>query len=58
MAFKSKRQVAAERVIRLCEKLLNTEPVVNVIINPCAGVENVYEPVEEKPIKEASRKKS
>ena len=58
MAFKSKRQVAAERVIRLCEKLLNTELVVNVIINPCAGVEYVYEPAEEKPIKEASRKKS
>ena len=52
MAFKSKRQVAAERVIRLCEKLLNTEPVVNVIINPCAGVEYVYEPAEEKEIKD------
>ena len=58
MAFKSKRQVAAERVIRLCEKLLNTEPVVNVRINPCAGVEYVYEPAEEKQIKDGKWKKS
>lgn len=48
----NQRQVAAERVIRLCEKLLNTEPVVNVIINPFAGVEYVYEPAEEKEIKD------
>ncbi|EFX80038.1 hypothetical protein DAPPUDRAFT_103872 [Daphnia pulex] len=44
MATKSQRQVAAERVVRLCEKLMTTDPVFNVKTNPSSGVEYVYEP--------------
>ncbi|EFX70946.1 hypothetical protein DAPPUDRAFT_327671 [Daphnia pulex] len=52
MATKSQRQVAAERVVRLCEKLMTTDPVFNVKTNPSAGVEYVYEPAADQKVKD------
>ncbi|EFX61004.1 hypothetical protein DAPPUDRAFT_274825 [Daphnia pulex] len=52
MATKSQRQLAAERVVRLCEKLMTTDPVFNVKTNPSAGVEYVYEPAADQKVKD------